>query len=234
MPNFIKNHFWKCFVSFVFLYQLCCCYSTCGALQSAKTLGKGEFEGLAANEISCWISEPDSGPPEKLPPDFNASRINLRYGIGEKTDLGLYLNFSSLICAPFSLSATLVGHQLYIKQRITPETSNVAIIGMFGITGPVYNVEEERCNIFVPRITTIISSNNAKKSNIYGGLGCNYGPLYCMRWGEPYDLQYIEDSNFHFIPDVFLGWEGNFLLETAVTFYRNKPLYLHLSIGWFH
>ena len=48
------------------------------------------------------------------------------------------------------------------------------------------------------------------------------------------DFQYIEDSNFRFIPDVFLGWEGNFLLEAAVTFYRNKPQYLHLSFGWPH
>lgn len=232
MDKFIKNHFWKCLVSFVFLCQLCGCYSTCGSLQSAKTLGKGEFDGFGTNEISCWIREPDSGPREKLPPDFNTSRVNLRYGIGEKTDLGLFLNFPSLISAFLSPPAALVGHQLYIKHKITPKTAKVALSGMFGIAGPVCNVEKEKYNLFIPRTTAIISSNNGEKSSFYGGLGCTYGPLYCMRDGEPWDLHYIENGNFHFIPDVFLGWEGCFLVEAAVTFYRNEPLYLHLSIGW--
>ena len=234
MSNFIKSYFCKCFVLFVFLFKLCGCYSTCGALQSAKTLGKGESYGTAAFEISCWISEPDSGPPEKLPPDFYVVRTNIRYGIGQKTDLGLYLNTNNLFAILLSPSLVLVEHQFYLKQRITPETAKIALSGMFGITGPVYNVEKEKWNLFIPRTTMIISSNNVERSDFYGGVGCTYGPLYCIRYGEPWDFQYIEDSNFRFIPDIFLGWEGNFLLEVAVTFYRNKPLYLHLSFGWPH
>lgn len=246
MLVFAKSHFWKCFFTTIFLYQLCGCYSTSGALQSARTAGKGEFEGIGAMEFASLISDPRPDIPDERPHNSRGARLNLRYGIGERTDLGIYLNWYSLFPGIFTPTLILVGHQVYLKQRLTPENSKIAISGMFGITetiGAEVEDEEVRYDLFIPRTTIITSSNSKEGPNLYGGWGCIYGHLYGLQ-PESFEnigrLLYIGDEQASFIHDLFLGWEGKIwkaktktLLEADVTFHRHKPLILQISVGYY-
>jgi len=202
-----------------------------GVLQSGRTLGEGNGElSLGGTFLEAWVSE---NPPlidgriSGNPGNFGWW-YDIRYGLKEKLDIGIRINFPWTYFAIIHPPSLIEGQQVYCKWELTPKYSKVAISSMFGIyINTLFNYEDDYTQVPISPKLTMIASGPEKPFLMYGGVSYLYdGYLY----GES-DLAVwkpVVDNTPYPIYHAFIGGGKKILVEFGVSAKDKDTVVAHL------